>query len=122
MSINKLKIFILLLLVICRADANSTDHVANIFLAEGNKLKHIDFTFSKNKIVPINKAAKHNNIQQDKFGDKPQLSDGRILLKPTNGKVDQLWEYNASRPGKYWMELVYSLADGKSNAMPNVTS
>ena len=122
MSINKLKTFFLLSLATCTSNANSTDNVANIFLAEGNKIKHIDFTFSKNKIVPINKPAKYNNIQQDKFGDKPQLSDGRILLKPKNDKIDQLWEYNASRPGKYWMELVYSLADGKCNAMPNVNS
>ena len=122
MSFTKLKTFILLLLLTCTTNANSTDHIANIFLAEGNKLKHIDFTFSKNKIVPIHEAAKHNNIQQDKFEDKPQLPDGRILLKPTNKKVDQLWEYNASRPGKYWMELVYSLADGNSTAIPNVNS
>ena len=71
MSINKLKTFFLLSLATCTANANSTDHVANIFLTEGNKLKHIDFTFSKNKIVPINKPEKYNNIQQDKFGDKP---------------------------------------------------
>ncbi len=29
---------------------------------------------------------------------------------------------NASRPGKYWVELVYALAKGKSIAVPNISS
>ena len=60
--------------------------------------------------------------QKDRFGDQPQLSDGRILLKPNSDGAAHAWDYNASRPGKYWMELVYSLAKGESTAQPNVSS
>ena len=110
------------LLFACSTNAKSTDHIANISLIEGNKLKHLEFTISKNEIVPFYKGSKKNDIKQEKFGDKPQLDDGRILLMPTSDNNDQLWEYNASRPGKYWMELVYSLANGESTALPNISS
>ncbi len=122
MSTSKFITSFFSLLFACSINAKSTDHVANISLIEGNKLKHLDFTVSKNEIIPHYKDSKKIDIQQEKFGDKPQLDDGRILLMPTSDNIDQLWKYNASRPGKYWLELVYSLAHGKSTALPNVSS
>ena len=67
---------------------------------------------------------KKNKVRTDRFGDTPQLPDGRILLKPTGDPLGQAhaWEYPASRPGKYWVELVYSLAKGESTAVPDISA
>lgn len=110
------------LLLVASANANSLDSIANISFTEGNQLKHLEFSITDKGIMTHGNGGRKVETQKDRFGDQPQLSDGRILLKPNSDGAAHAWDYNASRPGKYWMELVYSLAKGESTAQPNVSS
>ena len=110
------------LLLVTSANANSLDSIANISFTEGNQLKHLEFSITDKGIMTHGNGGRKVETQKDRFGDQPQLSDGRILLKPNSDGAAHAWDYNASRPGKYWMELVYSLAKGESTAQPNVSS
>ena len=104
------------------AHADSLDQVANVFVENGLKLRHLEFSITDTGLKTH--GDKKREIRTDRFGDTPQQLDGRILLKPTGDPLGQglSWNYNASRPGKYWVELVYSLAKGKSTAVPNISS
>ena len=103
-------------------NADSLDHIANVYVQDGLKLRHLEFSTTDAGLKTH--GDKNNEARTDRFGDTPQLPDGRILLQPNGDATDQThpWEYNASRPGKYWVELVYSLASGKSIAVPNISS
>lgn len=122
MSTSKFITSFFSLIFACSTNAKSSEHIANISLIEGNKLKHIEFTIYKNEITYQYQGSNTVDIKHEEFGDKPQMDDGRILFKPSSENADQLWEYNATRPGKYWMELVYSLANGETTALPNINS
>jgi hypothetical protein len=102
--------------------ADSLERIANVFIEDGLKLRHLDFSITDTGLKTHD--GKKHEVSTDRFADKPQLPDGRIVLKPTGDPLGQAhsWEYNASRPGKYWVELVYSLAKGKSTAVPNISS
>ncbi len=104
------------------AHADSLDRIANVFVEDGLKLQHLDFSITDTGME--SHGDKKHEIQIDRFEDTPQQPDGRILLQPSGDAVGQThsWNYNASRPGKYWVELVYALAKGKSTAMPNISS
>ena len=104
------------------AHADSPDRVANVFVEDGLKLRHLDFSITDTGFKTHD--GKKHEVSTDRFGDTPQLPDGRILLPPTGDPLGQAhsWDYNASRPGKYWVELVYSLAKGKSTAVPSISS
>ena len=103
-------------------NADSLDRIANVYVHDGLKLRHIEFSITDAGLKPH--GDKKSETRTDRFGDTPQLPDGRILLQPKGDALSQshLWEYNASRPGKYWAELVYSLPSGKSIAVPNISS
>ena len=102
--------------------ADSLEQIANVFVEDGLKLHHIEFSITDTHLE--SHGDKKHEILTDRYGDTPQQSDGRILLKPNGEEVSQAysWDYNASRPGKYWVELVYALAKGKSTAVPNISS
>ena len=104
------------------AHADSLDRIANVFVEDRLKLQHLDFSITDTGLE--SHGDKKHEIQIDRFEDTPQQPDGRILLQPSGDAVGQThsWNYNASRPGKYWVELVYALAKGKSTAMPNISS
>jgi len=104
------------------AHADSLDRIANVFVENRLKLQHLDFSITDTGLE--SHGDKKHEIQIDRFEDTPQQPDGRILLQPSGDAVGQThsWNYNASRPGKYWVELVYALAKGKSTAMPNISS
>ena len=104
------------------AHADSPEQIANVFVEDGLKLRHIEFSITDTGLE--SHGNKKHEIRTDQYGDTPQQTDGRILLKPNGDAVSQAysWAYNASRPGKYWVELVYALAKGKSIAMPNISS
>ena len=103
-------------------NADSLDHIANVYVQDGLKLRHLEFSTTDAGLKTH--GDKKNEVRTDRFGNTPQLPDGRILLQANGDALDQMhpWEYNASRPGKYWVELVYSLASGKSIAVPNISS
>ena len=102
--------------------ADSLEQIANVFVEDGLKLHHIEFSITDTHLE--SHGDKKHEILTDRYGDTSQQSDGRILLKPNGDAVSQAysWDYNASRPGKYWVELVYALAKGKSTAVPNISS
>ena len=104
------------------ANADSLDRIANVYVQDGLKLRHLEFSITDTGLKTH--GDKKYETRTDRFGDTPQLPDGRILLQPSGDALGQAhsWEYNASRPGKYWVELVYSLAKGKSTAVPNISS
>jgi hypothetical protein len=104
------------------AAADSLERIANVFVEDGLRLRHLDFSITDTSLKTH--ADKKYETQKDRFGDTPQLPDGRILLKPAGNPLGQAhtWDYNASRPGKYWVELVYSLAKGNSTAVPNISA
>ena len=104
------------------AHADSLEQIANVFVEDGLKLQHIEFSITGTGLE--SHGDKKHEIRTDRYGDTPQQPDGRILLKPNGDAVSQAhsWDYNASRPGKYWVELVYALANGKSTAAPNISS
>jgi hypothetical protein len=104
------------------AHADSIDQVANVFVEDGLKLRHLEFSITDTGLKTH--VDKKYVTRKDRFADTPQQPDGRIILKPTGDPLGQShsWDYNASRPGKYWVELVYSLAKGKSTAVPNISS
>ena len=122
MTLTKFNTLAFALLLAATASANSPDNIANISFTEGIQLKHLEFSITDKGILTHGNGGRKVKTQKDRFGDRPQLPDGRILLKPTGDGGTQAWDYNASRPGKYWMELVYSLAKGESTAQPNVSS
>ncbi|MEE2947873.1 MAG: hypothetical protein VX392_06120 [Verrucomicrobiota bacterium] len=103
-------------------NADSADRIANIYVQDGLKTHHLEFSIT-DAGLKIH-GDKNNEARTDRFGNTPQLLDGRILLQPNGDALGQThsWEYNASRPGKYWVELVYSLASGESIAVPNISS
>ena len=113
-----LKILLSINAVPALAGANSLDQVANVFVADGLKLQHVEFSITDTGLNTHGISKK--KIRTYRFGDTPQLPDGRIVFRPNNGVHS--WDYNASRPGKYWIELVYSLPKGKSTAVPNISS
>jgi hypothetical protein len=102
--------------------ADSLERIANVFIEDGLKLRHLDFSITDTGLKTHD--GKKHEVSTDRFADKPQLPDGRIVLKPTGDPLGQAhsWDYNASRPGKYWVELVYSLPKGKCTAVPNISS
>ena len=104
------------------ANADSLDRIANVYVQAGLKLRHLEFSITDTGLKTH--GDKKYETRTDRFGDTPQLPDGRILLQPSGDALGQAqsWDYNASRPGKYWVELVYSLANGKSTAVPNISS
>ena len=104
------------------AHADSLEQIANVFVEDGLKLQHVEFSITDTGLE--SHGDKKHEIRTDRYGDTPQQPDGRILLKPNGDAVSQAhsWDYNASRPGKYWVELVYALAKGKSIAVPNISS
>jgi hypothetical protein len=104
------------------AHADSPEQIANVFVEDGLKLRHIEFSITDTGLE--SHGNKKHEIRTDQYGDTPQQPDGRILLKPNGDAVSQAysWDYNASRPGKYWVELIYALAKGKSIAVPNISS
>jgi len=104
------------------AHADSLEQIANVFVEDGLKLRHLEFSITDTGLE--SDGDKKHEIRTDQFGDTPQQPDGRILLQPGGDAVSQAysWDYNASRPGKYWVELVYALAKGKSIAVPNISS
>ena len=122
MTLTKFNSLTLALLLAVTASANSLDSIANISFIERNKLKHLEFSITDKGIMTHGKSGRKVETQEDRFGDQPQLPDGRILLKPNSDGDAHSWDYNASRPGKYWLELVYSLAKGEITAMPNVSN
>ena len=104
------------------AAADSLDRIANVYIKDGLNLRPLEFSTTVTGLKTH--GDKKNKARTDRFGDTPQLPDGRILLKPTGGAIGQAhaWDYNASRPGKYWVELVYSLFKGDSTAVPNISA
>ena len=104
------------------AAADSLDQIANVYIKDGLNLRPLEFSITDTGLKTS--GGKKNEARTDRFGDTPQLPDGRILLKPTGGALGQAhaWDYNASRPGKYWVELVYSLFKGDSTAVPNISA
>ena len=104
------------------AHADSLEQIANVFVEDGLKLRHLEFSITDTGLE--SHVDTKLEIRTDRFGDTPQQPDGRILLQPNGDTVSQAhsWDYNASRPGKYWVELVYALANGKSTAAPNISS
>jgi len=112
---------ILLAIGMTSAAADSLDQIANVYIKDGLNLRPLEFSITDTGLKTY--GDKKNEARTDRFGDTPQLPDGRILLKPTGGALGQAhaWDYNASRPGKYWVELVYSLFKGDSTAMPNIS-
>ena len=104
------------------ANADSLDRIANVYVQDGLKLRHLELSITDTGLKTH--GDKKYETRTDRFGDTPQLPDGRILLQPSGDALGQAqsWDYNASRPGKYWVELVYSLANGKSTAVPNISS
>ena len=104
------------------ANADSLDRIANVYVQDGLKLRHLEFSITDTGLKTH--GDKKYETRTDRFGDTPQLPDGRILLQPSGDALGQAqsWDYNASRPGKYWVELVYALAKGKSTAVPNISS
>ena len=122
MTLTKFNTLAFALLLAAMASANSLDNIANISFTEGNQLKHLEFSITDKGIQTHGNGGRKVETQKDRFGDQPQLADGRILLKSTGYGDAHAWDYNASRPGKYWMELVYCLAKGESSAQPNVSS
>lgn len=122
MTLTKLNTLVFSALLSVSADAKSLDHIANVSFSKGNKLIHLEFSVTDKGIMTHGNGGRKVETKKDTFGDQPQLSDGRILFKPTSDGPAHSWDYNATRPGKYWMELVYSLAKGESTASPNVSS
>lgn len=122
MTLTKLNTLVFSALLAVSANAKSLDHIANVSFSKGNKLIHLEFSVTDKGIMTHGNGGRKVETKKDTFGDQPQLSDGRILLKPTSDSPAHSWDYNATRPGKYWMELVYSLAKGECTASPNVNS
>ena len=119
---NFSKITMLALVMLLTGNANSVEEIANIFFTDGNQFKHIEFTVTDQGIRTHEIGGRKVEIRKEHFGKHSQLPDGRIFLRPTSDGVAHRWNYNATRPGKYWMELVYSLPKGESTASPNVSS
>ena len=115
MTLTKFNTLAFALLLAAKASANSLDNIANISFTEGNQLKHLEFSITDKGILTHGNGGRKVETQKDRFGDQPQLPDGRILLKPTGDGDAHAWDYNASRPGKYWMELVYSSGQGRKH-------
>ena len=122
MRTNKFIIILCLLVLATATDAKSIENIANISFNKDNRIYHLEFSVTNKGIMTHGNDGKNFKIQEEKFGSQPQLSDGRILLRPKSDENTHIWDYNASRPGKYWMEIVYSLAKGESIASPNVSS
>ena len=122
MTLTKFNTLAFALLLAATASANSLDNIANISFTEGIQLKPLEFRITDKGILTHGNGGRKVETQKDRFGDQPQLSDGRILLKSTGEGDAHAWDCSASRPGKYWMELVYNLAKGESMAQPNLSS
>ena len=115
-------IFVSLAIGVASTNANSLDRIANVFIEDGLNLQHLEFSITDTGLKTH--VDKKHKTKKDQFGDTPQQPDGRIILKATGDPLAQAhsWNYTASRPGKYWVELVYSLAKGKSTAMPDISA
>ncbi|MEE2947174.1 MAG: hypothetical protein VX392_02545 [Verrucomicrobiota bacterium] len=114
-------IFVTLTIGVASSNANSLDRIANVFIEDGLNLRHLEFSITDTGLKTH--VDKKYETKKDQFGDTPQLPDGRILLKPNGNPIAEThsWKYHATRPGKYWMELVYSLTKGKSIAIPDIS-
>ena len=95
--------FLFLTIAGLTAHADSLEQIANVFVEDGLKLRHLEFSITDTGLE--SDGDKKHEIRTDRFGDTPQQPDGRILLQPGGNAVSQAysWDYNASRPGKYWV-------------------